>query len=122
MIIQPYEHDCDGCIWVGWIRVKGGGKFGSDHGNMYYCPSTAPTSQGSVIIRFSDEPSDYWSCPIGGLVKGSLEVSDPLDEEAMLESMEKSALKNKTDVDGPIVLGIVLIIFFIIYWLCCFFS
>lgn len=71
--LHPYEHDCDRCIWVGWIHIKGGGKWGSDWGNMYFCPPENPdVSRGSVVIRFSDEPSDYWSSPIGACSKGPL--------------------------------------------------
>lgn len=77
MRIEPYEHDCDRCIWVSWIYIKGGGKFGSDWGNMYYCPprSKSEYDKGSVLIRFSDEPSDYWSSPVGAAVKGGLTVA-----------------------------------------------
>lgn len=74
--IEPYVHDCQHCIWVGWMRIKGGGKWGSDWGNMYYCPPTVMTPRGSVVIRFSDEPSDYWSSPIGASVKGALALPD----------------------------------------------
>ena len=76
-VIKPYAHDCQSCVWVGWIHVQGGGKFGSSWGNMYFCPPDAVMSspQGSVLIRFSDEPSDYWSSPVGACVKGSLEVN-----------------------------------------------
>jgi len=51
--IQPYKHDCDRCVWVGWI--KSGEKFG----NIYLCKGKFM----EVIIRYSDEPSDYscWS-------------------------------------------------------------
>lgn len=79
-VLQPYKHDCPHCIWGGWIHVKGGGKFGSDWGNLYFCPNQNKDADtlkypGSVIIRFSDEPDDYWSTPIGGLVKGGLKLS-----------------------------------------------
>jgi len=78
MILQPYKHDCTACIWVGWIYIKGGGKFGSDWGNMYYCPPRPKVAmdQGSVVIRFSDEPSDYWSNAVGVAVKGGLDIGD----------------------------------------------
>lgn len=76
-IIEPYKHDCERCVWVSWIHIKGGGKFGSDWGNMYHCPGyehAASIGYGTILIRFSDEPSDYWSSPIGAAVKGALEV------------------------------------------------
>ena len=80
MILQPYKHDCEQCIWVSWIHIKGGGKFGGDWGNMYYCPpkpgGIGSGKHGSILIRFSDEPSDYWSSPIGMCVKGALDVGD----------------------------------------------
>jgi hypothetical protein len=84
MRIEPYKHDCDRCIWVGWIYVKGGGKFGGDWGNMYYCPTPDlfVGGHGSVVIRFSDEPSDYWSSPVGVTLKGSLELREEVPSDA----------------------------------------
>ena len=84
-LLQPYKHDCDKCIWVAWIHVKGGGKFGNDWGNMYFCPNPSDgepknLSPGSVIIRFSDTPDDYWSSPIGFGVPGPLSLR-PADTE-----------------------------------------
>jgi len=75
--IEPYKHDCERCIWVGWIYIKGGGKWGSDWGNMYFCPSNPEHRDvtkypGSVVIRFSDEPSDYWSNAVGITTKGPI--------------------------------------------------
>lgn len=69
--IKPYAHDCNHCVWVSWIHIKDGGKHGSDWGNMYLhtCPAT---QRQSVIIRFSDEASDYWSSPVGVCCPGSL--------------------------------------------------
>jgi len=75
-VLEPYKHDCTACVWVGWIYVKGGGKHGSDWGNMYYCPQADGTKYGSVIIRFSDEGSDYWSNPIGACVKGGIRLDN----------------------------------------------
>jgi hypothetical protein len=49
-VLEPFKHDCDSCKWVGWISM------GDDRlGNMYICNGK------DVVIRFSDEPSDYWS-------------------------------------------------------------
>ena len=78
-VMQPYKHDCDECIWVGWIHVNRGGKFGSSWGNMYFCHADQSrphlhSHPGSVIIRFSDEPSDYWSRGIGECVKGAIKI------------------------------------------------
>ena len=71
--LQPYKHDCDACLWVGWIHVKGGGKTGNNWGNMYYCPREG--DHGSVIIRFSDQSDDYWSSGVLMGAKGGLSVS-----------------------------------------------
>jgi len=79
MTIEPYKHDCQSCIWVGWIHIKGGGKFGSDWGNMYFCPnfeSDDTKHPGTVLIRFSDEPSDYWSHGVGECTKGAISLGD----------------------------------------------
>ena len=80
MRIEPYVHECSRCEWVGWIHIKGGGKFGSDWGNMYYCPGhlhgALVYGHGTVVIRFSDEPSDYWSSPVGFATKGALSLPE----------------------------------------------
>jgi len=84
-VIQPYEHDCDRCIWVGWFP-------GSDGrwGNMYFCPPRTEDERdrGSVVIRYSDRPDDYWSSPVGACVKGGLSMS----EETFAEHIEAQAL------------------------------
>lgn len=57
MIRKPYRHDCAGCIFVAWYG----------NANMYYCPPTKgtthehPNDYGTIIMRFSSKPSDYWS-------------------------------------------------------------
>jgi len=51
--IQPYEHDCTNCKWVGWISVNG------KLGNMYVCPKDEECRFIEILIRWSDEPSDY---------------------------------------------------------------
>jgi len=54
--MAPYEHDCDGCGWVGWFAPY------SDKPpmNIYVCASK-PEEQITVVIRFSSDPPDYWS-------------------------------------------------------------
>lgn len=49
-VIQPYEHDCSNCKWVGWVTVN------DKLGNMYLCQREKMTE---IIIRWSDEGSDY---------------------------------------------------------------
>ena len=67
--IAPYDHDCDVCIWVNWIHFNGA------WANMYYCPGPAlHVGNGSVVIRRSSEPGDYWSTAIGVCAKGSIGV------------------------------------------------
>ena len=78
-VLTPYEHDCDRCVWVGWFHKQGGGKNGSNWGNMYFCPSD-PTKDdfaetpGTILIRFSDQPDDYWSRGAGECIKGNIAV------------------------------------------------
>jgi len=50
--LKPFKHDCKECEWVGWIS-------NSKLGNVYICQGK------TVVIRYSDEPSDYWSSTIG---------------------------------------------------------
>lgn len=62
MILKPFQHDCERCIWVGWVRMD------NRWGNMYFCPrsdlSTDNRDVGSVVVRFSDDGPDYWSHPV----------------------------------------------------------
>jgi hypothetical protein len=39
--------------------------------NIYFCPDDKP-GKGTIIIRFSDEGSDYWSISVGDYKKGSI--------------------------------------------------
>ena len=70
--IEPYEHDCDRCIWVGWVKWEG-----NRFGNMYFCPPRDGSgSKGSVIVRFGNRADDYWSSPVGVCLKGPLNVDE----------------------------------------------
>lgn len=60
-VIQPYEHDCKRCKWVGWMSV------GEKLGNVYLCGQT-------VVVRWSSEPSDYWAATAGDSRKGSIRI------------------------------------------------
>lgn len=65
--IQPYKHDCEKCVWVGWFHM------GSGWANVYFCPNPlGDWYPGSVVIRYSNEPSDYWSSPVGLVKKSAL--------------------------------------------------
>ncbi len=70
-ILKPYKHDCDCCIWVGWIPCRDAE---NGWGNMYFCPKAIGSAHGSVIIRYGDKPEAYLSMPVGVCTKGSLEV------------------------------------------------
>lgn len=64
-IIEPYEHDCSNCQWVGWFSPW------SDKPpmNVYLCNKT-------VIIRYSSDGPDYWSNTAGFLEKGPIELME----------------------------------------------
>ena len=61
-IITPrYDHDCDSCVFLGSHRLH----------DLYFCPQHGiPT----IIARFSDEPSDYYS----GMSFGKNKIIEPL--------------------------------------------
>lgn len=70
-IIEPYEHDCENCQWVGWFspwRDK-------PPMNVYICESPV-TGKTTVVIRFSSEGSDYWSATAGELIKGNIAIME----------------------------------------------
>ena len=50
--LEPYQHDCSECQWAGWLPHF------HKAGNLYLHHGTESTL---VIVRFSDEPSDYFS-------------------------------------------------------------
>lgn len=57
-LIQPFKHNCNKCQWLGWAC----GFQETDnnpHGlaNLYLCDRD--TKRPALIMRFSDEPSDY---------------------------------------------------------------
>ena len=77
-IIKPYKHDCDNCVWVGWIPCRDAK---NGWGNTYFCPPATRIvgdikglGSGSVMIRYGDKPEEYLSMPVGVCTKGSLEV------------------------------------------------
>jgi len=65
-IIEPYEHDCKKCRWVGWFCPT------KDFPpmNVYLCKRD--NGKETVIIRYSSDGPDYWSMTEGG-IKGPLE-------------------------------------------------
>jgi len=65
--MEPYKHDCDKCVWVGWFSPYKN----ISPMNIYICPGNTPDNP-TVIIRFSDEPSDYWSHTAGDSIKGGI--------------------------------------------------
>jgi len=77
MNLNPYKHDCDNCIWVGWVYMD------DRYGNMYFCPKSE--GYGSVVVRFSDRIDDYWSSPVGCAYKGSLNIGNTTTSKEMLD-------------------------------------
>ena len=53
-VLNPHTHDCENCVFVGWYK----------NANVYFCPRLAGNDLGSVIIRESSEPSNYWSLSV----------------------------------------------------------
>jgi hypothetical protein len=64
--MKPYIHDCKDCRWVGWFSPWAD----KPPMNIYLCPNKERND--TVIIRFSDEPSDYWSKTVGESTKGEI--------------------------------------------------
>jgi len=60
-IMVPYDHDCNGCVWVGWYWPNRN----QPPANVYLCGKT-------VIIRHSSDGSDYWSATAGDIKKGPI--------------------------------------------------
>lgn len=49
-----YAHDCDGCRFLRPSYL----------GDWYYCERC---DEGTILCRYSNEGSNYWSCPLGHL-------------------------------------------------------
>lgn len=71
VVLQPYKHDCDHCIWVGWVPCRDQNENG--WANMYLCDKRG-LGKGSILIRYGDEPSEYLSYLVGASQIGSLEI------------------------------------------------
>ena len=50
--LRPFVHDCEECEWVGWFVTTG------VVCNVYLHDRT-------VVIRYGDEGSEYWSATAG---------------------------------------------------------
>jgi hypothetical protein len=87
-IIQPYKHDCGRCKWVGWYHHPGSPL----PANVYLCGET-------VVIRYSDDPPDYWSSSAHRGIKGGLDyVENTESYEAALRAIK--AREYIEDEDG----------------------
>ena len=53
-----YQHDCNTCIFLGQTLGE------CYRVDLYFHPPFDKREKGTVIARFSDEGSDYASCPI----------------------------------------------------------
>lgn len=68
MVLQPYEHDCPRCKWIGW------GQDGKSLTNMYLCEQN---DYKTLIIRYSNRPSNYRSYLVNGTASGLRLNADP---------------------------------------------
>ena len=82
MAIEPYKHDCKECKWVGWFTPYAD----KVPMNVYICQHGNETT---VIIRFSDEGSDYWSATAGELIKGSMGFLSQAQEDKCVDLIEQ---------------------------------
>ena len=81
-VLEPYDHDCKKCVWVGWFSAPGSNL----PANVYLCNSK------TVVIRFSSEPSDYWAAVAGETEKGPLDFgSKELAKDIMKAVNERKA-------------------------------
>ena len=72
-VINPYQHDCENCVWVGWTPCRNAS---NGWGNMYFCQGVAGGRAGTVIIRYGNEPHEYLSMPVGVCQKGGLGIAE----------------------------------------------
>lgn len=58
-----YKHNCNGCVFIEQSEATGRVI------DWYHCPRC---DGGTIVGRASDEPSDYWSMPVG-VIKSAVE-------------------------------------------------
>jgi hypothetical protein len=89
--IEPFQHDCQVCIWMGWIWD------GNIPVNMYFCPGKPERGDGkdlgTIIWRYSDKPSDYRSRPVwkSNFSKPGGILMNRKDGEEMLHNLKERA-------------------------------
>ena len=54
-----FKHDCDKCILLSSTEYKF-----DDNEDLYLCPNSSIDKKGSIVVRYSDEGSDYESFPV----------------------------------------------------------
>lgn len=79
---QLYEHNCPHCIFVSWVRTQRG------PANMYLCRK--PGVPQRVVLRFSCETHDYWSC----------EIPEKKQTEEELQRVQHKVMPGSAEVDG----------------------
>ena len=117
VILQPYTHYCSSCVWVGWtpcIDAENG------WGNMYFCSPPVRhiinrdgLGQGSIIIRYGNEPSEYLSMSIGTTTKGTLGLEACIDTPNPNDDLTVSELiislqqvPNKQQIVSACIMGV----------------
>lgn len=97
--LQPYQHDCDRCIWVSWVKCL---QAENGWGNMYFCPRIK-SADGSILIRYGNEPREYLSYGVGDCKITSLGLSSFKDAVNPLQTLRHIldlAEENMKGIDG----------------------
>ena len=58
--VPTHEHDCTECVFLGAVDRNG------RHGDVYACPQ----GPGTVLVRWSSEPSDNTTTPLSAMMSG----------------------------------------------------
>lgn len=67
-----YKHHCNKCKYIGTTA----GSHDNERTDWYVCLSAASCSNiGSIIGRYGDVDSEYWSCPINILDNSIYDIS-----------------------------------------------
>lgn len=54
-----FKHDCNKCILLRSTEYHD-----EDNEDLYLCPNSSLDKKGSIVVRYSDEGSDYQSFPV----------------------------------------------------------
>lgn len=76
-----YKHDCNDCIYLGSDEIR----------DYYFCKERSLSTEGSLIVRLGNSPSDYFSMPVPVLIEAR--KTGEMDEDSVFVNCYSRYLK-----------------------------